>query len=93
MKTAILSPPTGAIASAAATPPAGAAKLVRLANGEYTAASVSADQSDASKLGLVKEKDGNYGTKSSSLSAGMSAAAQASSGVQAALTSLKLGGA
>jgi len=33
-----------------------------LANGEYTAASVESDQTDALKLGLVKEKDGNYGT-------------------------------
>jgi hypothetical protein len=33
-----------------------------MANGEYTAASVQSDQADALKLGLVKEKDGNYGT-------------------------------
>jgi len=33
-----------------------------MANGEYTAASVNSDQKDALKLGLVKEKDGNYGT-------------------------------
>jgi hypothetical protein len=37
---------------------------VKLANGEYTAASVSSDQKDALKLGLVEEKDGNYGTTS-----------------------------
>ena len=35
---------------------------MKMANGEYTAASVNSDQKDALKLGLVKEKDGNYGT-------------------------------
>ena len=43
-------------------PPAAGSKLVKMANGEYTAASVKSDQEDALKLGLVKEKDGNYGT-------------------------------
>jgi hypothetical protein len=33
-----------------------------MANGEYTAASVNSDQKDALRLGLMKEKDGNYGT-------------------------------
>jgi hypothetical protein len=33
-----------------------------MANGEYTAASVQSDEKDALKLGLVQEKDGNYGT-------------------------------
>ena len=66
--------------------------LVKMANGEYTAASVSADQADATKLGLVKEKDGNYGTASPQVATSAPAAAQASSNVQAALTTLTLGG-
>ena len=67
--------------------------LQKTGNGEYTAASVAADQIDATKLGLVKEKDGNYGTTSASgVASTGSAAASSSSGVQAALTSLTLGG-
>ena len=80
---------------ASATPAASTtstSKLVQLANGEYTAASVSADQTDATKLGLIKEKDGNYGTKSASLTAASSTASQTSTGVQSALLALKLGG-
>jgi hypothetical protein len=68
------------------------AKLVELANGEYTAASVSADPTDAAKLGLVKEKDGNYGVATAPAASGGTAAAQSSSGVLAALASLTLGG-
>lgn len=34
--------------------------LVRLADGEYTAASVAADPTASSRLDLVKLKDGNY---------------------------------
>ena len=69
-------------------------KLVQIANGEYTAASVSADPTDANKLALVKEKDGNYGTQApSSVASGSSASAQSSTGVQAALSNLTLGGA
>ena len=45
------------ISSASSTP-----QLVKLANGEYSAASVTADPKDATKLNLVKEQDGNYGT-------------------------------
>ena len=33
--------------------------LAKTGNGEYTAASVAADPTDAAKLGPVKEKDGN----------------------------------
>ena len=62
-------------------------QLVRLANGEYTAASVTADPKDASKLGLRKEHDGNYGTKPPA-----SASAQSSPKVQSMLTSMNLGG-
>jgi len=65
--------------------------LVKLANGEYTAASVDKDQKDALKLGLVKETDGNYGTTPPA-SAGSAASTQSSSTVLASLTSLKLGG-
>ena len=36
-------------------------QLVKLASGEYSAASVIADPRDALKLGLEREKDGNYG--------------------------------
>ena len=70
-----------------------ASKLVQMANGEYTAASVTADPTDAAKLGLTKEKDGNYGTQSTQVAAGPSASTQSSNGVQAALTTLTLGGA
>jgi hypothetical protein len=66
-------------------------QLVKLANGEYTAASVAKDPTDATKLGLMREKDGNYGTQSPSQVA-TSAASASSSNVQAALTTLKLGG-
>jgi hypothetical protein len=74
-------------ASAGASSPA----LVKLANGEYTAASVVADPTAAAKLDLVKEKDGNYGTTPPAPTSNV-AAAQSSSTVQAGLPSLKLGG-
>jgi hypothetical protein len=67
--------------------------LSHVGNGEYTAASVSADPADATKLGLVKEKDGNYGTASAAtVATGGGAAAQSSSAVQTALLALKRGG-
>lgn len=63
------------------------------ANGEYTAASVAANSKDANALGLVKQKDGNYAAQSAKVnSAPTSAAAKSSPGVQAALSSLTLGG-
>jgi hypothetical protein len=71
--------------------PASAA-LVRLANGEYTAASVKADPTAASNLGLVEEKDGNYGTAKPTASSNRAATAQSSSAVLMALSSLTLGG-
>ena len=62
-------------------------------NGEYTAASVNADQKDAMALGLIKQKDGNYAAKPVDKdSAPRSAAATSSPGVQAALSGLTLGG-
>ena len=64
-----------------------------MSNGEYTAASVTADPTDAAKLGLTKEKDGNYGTQAAPVAASSSASTQSSAGVQAALTTLSLGGA
>ena len=70
---------------------ASSAALVKLANGEYTAASVDKDQKDALKLGLVKETDGNYGTMPP-VATGSAASAQSSSTVLASLTSLNLGG-
>ena len=67
--------------------------LVQTGNGEYTAASVTADQKDALALGLVKQKDGNYAAKAvDGDSAPKSAAATSSAGVQAALSGLTLGG-
>ena len=67
---------------------------MQLADGEYTAASVTADPTDAAKLGLVKEKDGNYGTSApTQVASGSSASAQSSNGAQSALTTLILGGA
>src|SRR5208282_6688728 len=38
-----------------------AAQLVRLPDGEYTQASVFCDPTEAARLALVKEADGNYG--------------------------------
>ena len=63
------------------------AQLVKLPNGEYTAASVTADPKDAAKLNLVREKDGNYGTTPPA-----SAAAQSAPAVQSSLSDLTLGG-
>jgi len=68
-----------------------AAALVQLANGEYTAASVNADPTAATKLDLVQEKDGNYGTTPPAPS-GAAAASQSSSTVLTSLATLKLGG-
>jgi len=65
--------------------------LVKLTSGEYTAASVVADPKDASRLWLVKQQDGNYGTTSPAPPGG-SATAQSSSSVMAGLDSLRLGG-
>jgi hypothetical protein len=66
-------------------------QLVKLASGEYTSASVASDPSDATRLGLVKEKDGNYGTTPPPAT-DSTAAARSSPSVQAGLASLKLGG-
>jgi hypothetical protein len=62
---------------------------VKLANGEYTAASVAADPKDATKLNLVKEKDGNYGTTPPASSESSS---KSSTNVLSSLTSMQLGG-
>jgi len=64
--------------------------LIKLASGEYTAASVAADPRDAIKLALVKEKDGNYVTAPVAPDSGSS---QSSSRVLFILPSLKMGGA
>jgi hypothetical protein len=77
--------------SAVASAGASNSALVKLANGEYTAASVSKDEKDALKLGLVKEADGNYGTTPPAPT-GSAASMQSSSAVLASLTSLSLGG-
>jgi len=69
-----------------------AAALVKLANGEYTATSVAADPTAATALGLVKEKDGNYGTATPPAPPSGAATAQSSSAVLAAVGSLTLGG-
>jgi cytoplasmic iron level regulating protein YaaA (DUF328/UPF0246 family) len=65
-------------------------QLVKLASGEYSAASVNTDPKDAIKLGLEREKDGNYGAAPL---APASLIAQGASGMLSALTSLHLGGA
>jgi len=67
------------------------ATLVKLGNGEYTADSVSKDQTDATRLGLVKEKDGNYGTTPPAPT-DSTAVAQSSSAVLSSLSSLSIGG-
>jgi hypothetical protein len=64
-------------------------QLVKLPSGEYTAASVTADPKDATKLGLVKEKDGNYGTTPP---AAVNSDAKSSPAVLSSLTTMKLGG-
>jgi hypothetical protein len=79
------------ISAVAATTSASSSQLVKLASGEYTADSVASDKSDSTRLGLVKEKDGNYGTTPPPATES-AAAAQSSSTVQAGLPSLKLGG-
>jgi hypothetical protein len=68
------------------------AQLVKMASGEYTAASVASDQTDANKLGLIKEKDGNYGTSQPPVTPSATAAAQSSPAAQSVLTTLTLGG-
>jgi hypothetical protein len=68
------------------------AQLVRLPDGEYTRASVSSDPTEAAKLALVKEPDGNYGRPPPPPPA-ITPSAQSSSPVLATLESLKLGGA
>jgi hypothetical protein len=65
--------------------------LIRLITGEYTAASVVADPRDASRLWLVKQQDGNYGTTSPALVSGL-AMGQSSRTILASLDSLRLGG-
>ena len=79
------------ISVAAASTAGASAQLVKLGNGEYTAASVTNDQKDATKLNLVKENDGNYGTTAPAPT-DSSPPVQSSSAVVASLSSLKLGG-
>ena len=66
-------------------------KLVQLATGEYTALSVVTNFHDAAKLGLVKAKDGNY-VRPPIIPSTAYASAQSTNAVQAALTTLPLGG-
>ena len=80
------------VSALSATTSTTSVKLVALANGEYTAGSVASDPTDASRLWLVKEKDGNYGVAAPAVAAASTAAAQSASGVLAALASLKFGG-
>jgi hypothetical protein len=68
-----------------------AAQLVKLPNGEYTRASVFCAPTEAAKLALVKEPDGNYGRPPPPPPA-ISPPAQSSSPVLDRLESLKLGG-
>ena len=77
--------------SVALTTTTSSATLVKMANGEYTAASVAADPTDAAKLGLKREKDGNYGTAAVSPTTSSAASTTASSTL-AAVTGLTLGG-
>jgi hypothetical protein len=68
-------------------------QLVKTANGEYTADSVSKDQADTLKLGLVKEKDGNYGTTApASTAVATGATGNSSPAALSVLSSLALGG-
>ena len=68
--------------------------LSKLANGEYSASSVATDPIDANRLSLTRLKDGNY---ASLLFASLGTIAtppayNSSTGIQAALTNLVLGG-
>ena len=82
---------TSVSAAAAVTASTSTSTLVKMANGEYTATSVTADPSGAAKLGLTKQKDGNYGTASVA-STTSTAANTSASNTLAAVTSLTLGG-
>jgi hypothetical protein len=74
-------------------PAAAAATLIKLENGEYTAASVAVDPVEATKLGLVKEPDGNYGTPPPApVPAEEPATVKSSPAVLNTLASLKVGG-
>ena len=70
---------------------ASAPGLIKLITGEYTAASVVADPKDASRLWLVKQQDGNYGTTSPARLSGL-VTGQISQTVLASLDSLRFGG-
>ena len=63
-----------------------ASALVKLIDGQYTAASVQADPKDAARLNLVKMKDGNYGTPPTD------AALQTTPATLSAVVTLQLGG-
>ena len=93
MTTSISAASVSLISAASSSTSTAATSLVEMANGEYTAASVAKDQTDAAKLGLVKEKDGNYGTAASSQVTPVSTASTLPSSVHLALSALKLGGA
>jgi hypothetical protein len=80
------------LSSAAASSVVNAMVLYKQANGEYSAGDVASDYSAATKLGLVKLPDGNYGSLLSAILAPTSAAANSSSGIQSALSNLVLGG-
>ena len=91
MSVSALASSAAVAATSSASFPSSTAQLVKLANGEYTAASVNADPTAALKLDLVKEKDGNYGTTTPPAPAG-AATQSSSSAVLASLASLSLGG-
>ena len=81
--------------AAGSTSSSSTGKLVKLGNGEYTASSVQSDPIDAAKLGLTREKDGNYGTANpatATVSSTSSAATRSTAAVQSALSTLTLGG-
>ncbi|MDR3463492.1 MAG: hypothetical protein P4L76_14365 [Beijerinckiaceae bacterium] len=80
------------ISSAATSPAIAVSALYKQANGEYSAGDVASDYAAASKLGLVKLPDGNYGSLLSAIFATSPAAASSSPGIQSALNSLVLGG-
>ncbi len=82
------------VSTTALSPIVNALALFKEANGEYSASSVATDPTDATKLGLIKLNDGNYGPLlfPGSFLGSPSAASTSSSGVQAALNTLVLGG-
>ncbi|WP_158807982.1 hypothetical protein [Beijerinckia sp. L45] len=82
------------ISAASVTSVVNALTLFKMANGEYAAGAVATDPAAASKLQLMKLRDGNYGSLAffPPTDLASSPASRSATGVQAALNNLTLGG-